>query len=159
VGFVVGKVALGRVFFKYFDFPCESSFHQLLHNHPHISSGADTIGQKWPQYKRLSPTPLAIKKSYKPEGRAFDSLWSSSTDLILPNRTMALGSTQPLTEKSTRNLPEGNGRPARKADKLTAICEPIVYKMWEPRPLTTRWASTACYRDRYTLAYLTLMNT
>jgi hypothetical protein len=34
----------------------------LLHNHPHLSSGADTIGQKWPQYKELSPTTLAIKK-------------------------------------------------------------------------------------------------
>jgi hypothetical protein len=39
---------------------------------------------------------------------------------------MALGSIQPLTEMSTRNLPEGNGRPARKADNLTAFCEPIV---------------------------------
>jgi hypothetical protein len=47
----------------------------------------------------------------------------------LPNpssRTMALGSTQPLTEMSTRNLPVGKGRPARKADNLTALCEPIV---------------------------------
>jgi hypothetical protein len=33
---------------------------------------------------------------------------------------MAPGSTQPLTEMSTTN------RPARKADKLTAICVPIV---------------------------------
>jgi hypothetical protein len=31
---------------------------------------------------------------------------------------MALGSTQPLTEMSTRNLPGGKGRPASKADKL-----------------------------------------
>jgi hypothetical protein len=46
----------------------------------------------------------------------------------LPNpsiRTTALGSTQPLTKMSTKNLPRGKGRPARKAD-LTAICEPIV---------------------------------
>jgi hypothetical protein len=42
------------------------------------------------------------------------------------SRTMALESTQPLTEMSTSNLPGGKGRPARKADKLTAICEPIV---------------------------------
>jgi hypothetical protein len=42
------------------------------------------------------------------------------------NRTMAFGSTQPLTEMSTRNIPGGKGRPARKADNLTAICEPIV---------------------------------
>jgi hypothetical protein len=40
------------------------------------------------------------------------------------NRIMALGSNQPLIEMSTRNL-GGEGRPARKADKLTAICEPI----------------------------------
>jgi hypothetical protein len=41
---------------------------------------------------------------------------------------MTLGSTQLLTELSTTDLPggEGEGRPARKADKLTAICEPIV---------------------------------
>jgi hypothetical protein len=38
---------------------------------------------------------------------------------------MAVGSTQPLTEMGTRNLPGGKGRPARKAD-LPAICEPIV---------------------------------
>jgi hypothetical protein len=38
---------------------------------------------------------------------------------------MALGSTEPLTEMSTRNLPVGKERPARKADNLTAICEPI----------------------------------
>jgi hypothetical protein len=47
----------------------------------------------------------------------------------LPNpssRTMALGSTQPLTEMSTRDLPGGIGRPARKADNLTTIYEPIV---------------------------------
>jgi hypothetical protein len=38
---------------------------------------------------------------------------------------MALGSTQPLTEMSARNLPGVKGRPARKADILT-MCEPIV---------------------------------
>jgi hypothetical protein len=41
---------------------------------------------------------------------------------------MALGSTQPLTEMSTMNIPGSEGRPAHKADNLTAICEPIVYK-------------------------------
>jgi hypothetical protein len=39
---------------------------------------------------------------------------------------MALGSTQPLAEMSTRNLPGGKGRPAREFDNLTAICETIV---------------------------------
>jgi hypothetical protein len=48
---------------------------------------------------------------------------------ILPNpssRSLALGSTQPLTEMSTRNLPGGKEQPAHKAKNLTAICEPIV---------------------------------
>jgi hypothetical protein len=42
---------------------------------------------------------------------------------------VALGSTQPLTEMSTRDLIGGKGQPARKADNITAICEP-------PRPVT-----------------------
>jgi hypothetical protein len=65
------------------------------------------------------------------------------------SRTMARGSTQPLTEMSTRNLPGGK-EGVRKADNLTAICEPIVWKMWEPRRLTTLWASAACYWDSFT---------
>jgi hypothetical protein len=60
---------------------------------------------------------------------------------------MALGSTQPLTEMSTRNLPGGKRRPGCKAENLTALCELIVWKMWEPRRLTTLWACTACCRD------------
>jgi hypothetical protein len=39
---------------------------------------------------------------------------------------MALESTQPLTEMSTRNITGGKGRSAREADNPTAICEPIV---------------------------------
>jgi hypothetical protein len=39
---------------------------------------------------------------------------------------MALGLTQFLTKMITRNLPGGKGRPARKADNLTAICEQSV---------------------------------
>jgi hypothetical protein len=59
---------------------------------------------------------------------------------------MALGSTQPLTEMSVRNLPGGKGQSARKAD-LTAIFEPSVKKMSEPRRLTALRASMACYTD------------
>jgi hypothetical protein len=51
---------------------------------------------------------------------------------------------------STRNLLGGKVRQARKADNLTAICEPTVYKMCEPRRLTTLLAITACYRDSFT---------
>jgi hypothetical protein len=49
----------------------------------------------------------------------------------LPNpssRTMALGSTQPLTEISTRNFPGVKNRPAHRADILATVYEPNVWK-------------------------------
>jgi hypothetical protein len=42
------------------------------------------------------------------------------------SRIMAFGSTQPLTEMSTRNFPAGKERLARKIDNFTAIHETIV---------------------------------
>jgi hypothetical protein len=63
----------------------------------------------------------------------------------LSRRTMALGSTELVTEMISRNLPGGKGRPARKVDNLTAIYEPNVQKMRGPRRLTTLWASAAYY--------------
>jgi hypothetical protein len=47
-------VAVGHVVSKYFGFTCQFSFYKMLHS---LSSGAGTIGQNWPQYKGLSPTP------------------------------------------------------------------------------------------------------
>jgi hypothetical protein len=43
MGFVVDKVALWQVFCEYFGFPCQFTFHRLLHTH--LSSGAGTTGQ------------------------------------------------------------------------------------------------------------------
>jgi hypothetical protein len=39
---------------------------------------------------------------------------------------MVVGPTQPPTEMRIKNLLEGKGRPALKADNLIDICEPIV---------------------------------
>jgi hypothetical protein len=64
VGFVVYKVALEQVFSEYFGFPCEFSFHQLLHIH-HLSSGAGIIGQTVtdvPSGLSLTPPPKTNKK-------------------------------------------------------------------------------------------------
>jgi hypothetical protein len=33
VGFVVGKIGIEQVFFEYFGFPCQFSFHEDLHTH------------------------------------------------------------------------------------------------------------------------------
>jgi hypothetical protein len=69
---------------------------------------------------------------YKPEGtKGTFSLPNSSSS------TMALGFTQPLTEMNTRYLPRGKAPPARKADNLTAICEPTVSQPYRPQlPVT-----------------------
>jgi hypothetical protein len=100
---------------------------------------------------------------------------------------IALGSTRPLTEMSTRNIPGGKGRPARKANNLSPFVSRLsrvvfvncraaarylalvlykkkiywvavrqrlrttIKKVWEPRRLTTLWASAACYRDSFAL--------
>jgi hypothetical protein len=70
---------------------------------------------------------------------------------------MALGSTQPLREMSTRNLCGGKGRPARGADNLTAVCEQIFEKIWGLRRLAILWASMACYRDSFTFTFYNLI--
>jgi hypothetical protein len=45
-------------------------------------------------------------------------------------------------------------RPAHKADNLTAICEPIFCKMWDPRRLEILFTCTACYRNSFTFTYV-----
>jgi hypothetical protein len=90
VGFVVDKVALWQVFTECFGFPCQFSFHRLLHNH--VSSGAGKIGQivaDIPSGLSLSLTPPhEIKKkigsclSNRPTGtwnRIIDFLRKSSS--------------------------------------------------------------------------------
>jgi hypothetical protein len=61
---------------------------------------------------------------YKPEGRRFESRMRCIFNFSNPSsRTVALWSTQPLTEMSTRNLPVGKKRPVRRADNFAAIYE------------------------------------
>jgi hypothetical protein len=58
----------GLVFSEYFDFPCQFSFHRLLHIHHHLSSGAGTIGQlvaELPSGLSLTPPQEKEKKSYR----------------------------------------------------------------------------------------------
>jgi hypothetical protein len=55
-------LGLGKVFSEYFGFPCKSSFHHLLHNNIHLSSGAGTISQKRPRYQLDSVSPHERKK-------------------------------------------------------------------------------------------------
>jgi hypothetical protein len=56
---------------------------------------------------------------------------------------MALGSTQPLTEMSTRSISWGKKRTVRKADNLTTILGHC-HVIWEPYLPGTLWAPRAC---------------
>jgi hypothetical protein len=51
---------------------------------------------------------------------------------IAASCAMVQGWTQPLTVMSTRNLTRSKGQRASKVDNITAICELIVYKIWDP---------------------------
>jgi hypothetical protein len=53
VGFVVDKLALGQVFSKYFGFPCQLSFHQILHPHNHpgqVQWARSVCRAEWAKY-------------------------------------------------------------------------------------------------------------
>jgi hypothetical protein len=57
--------------------------------------------------------------------------------LILPVALSLWSRLSLLTEMSTKDLPRGKKRPARKADNLTAICEPTVSQPYgSPRRAT-----------------------
>jgi hypothetical protein len=84
---------------------------------------------------------------WKDPGSIFDNViwflnWSNSSSCI-----MALRLTQSLTEMSKSNHLVAKRWPTHKAHNLTAICEPIVSKVWESWPLTILWASTASCKN------------
>jgi hypothetical protein len=68
-------------------------------------------------------------------------------DLIFPAELWP--SVDPASDRNEYQKSFGvKGRSARKA--VTAISEPLVQKIWEPRHLITLWTPTACYRDSFT---------
>jgi hypothetical protein len=108
-------VALGQVFSESLVSP--ANLHSIC-----FSTIIFTITRGW--HNRPG---VAVLQSQKVAGSIPDEVLGFFFS-IFPNTsslTMALGSTQPLSEMSTRNLPGGKGLPVRKFDNLTAICEPI----------------------------------
>jgi hypothetical protein len=59
-------VALGQVFSKHFGFPCQSTFHQILHHHNHPGQVEYVI--QWPTCRVdpvwTPPLTMRIKKNY-----------------------------------------------------------------------------------------------
>jgi hypothetical protein len=63
---VVEKVALGQVFSEFFGFPCQSSFHQILH--PHNQPRQVQYANWWPKCRvnpvGLHPPQFEFKKKH-----------------------------------------------------------------------------------------------
>jgi hypothetical protein len=98
---------------------CNSSIHdhslQVCNNTHYTYSTSDILTRL-----KYTSTRRTVAGSTPDEGIGFFN-WPNTS-----SRTTALGLTQPLTEMSARNLPGNKERPAREADNLIAICEPIV---------------------------------
>jgi hypothetical protein len=71
------------------------------------------------------------------------------SDIFPFDRTMALGSTQPLVKMSTRNFLGGKGGRCvglATSPPLSAEC----HEIWEPKPPGTLWATPGLLRDCFT---------
>ena len=71
------------------------------------------------------------------------------------DRTMALGSIQPLVKMSTRNIPGGNGGRCvmlTTSPPSRAEC----HEIWEPKPSGTLWATPGLLRDCCTFTVVLL---
>ena len=75
------------------------------------------------------------------------------SDMSPSDRSMALGSTQPLVKMSTTNIPGGKGgRCVRLTTSPTSRA--LRHEICEPKPPGTFWATTGLLRDSFTLILL-----
>ena len=65
-------------------------------------------------------------------------------------RTVALGSTQPLTEISTRDLPRGVKVAGAHGSQPCDLHMPTVWKSWEPQPPGAFGTYIGLYRESFT---------
>jgi len=92
----------------------------------------------------------------KPAGHGFDSRWCH---LYNPSgRTTVLGSTQSLTEMSTRNVFWRQMRPVRGADFVPPSCADCL-EIWKPQTPGTLTACPVLHRDCFSDSlYLIISN-
>jgi hypothetical protein len=71
------------------------------------------------------------------------------SDIFPSDRTMVLGSTQPLVKTSIRNIPGGKGgRCVRLTTSPHSRAE--CHEIWEPKPPGTLWTTRGLLRDSFT---------
>ena len=67
---------------------------------------------------------------------------------IPSDRSMALGSTQPLVKMSTRNIPGGKGGRCVRLTSSPSCAE--CHEIWKSKPPGTLWATPGLLRDSFT---------
>jgi len=72
------------------------------------------------------------------------------SDIFPFDRTMDLGSTQPLVKMSIKNIPGGKGDRCVRLTTSPPSCAEC-HEIWEPKPPGTLWATPGLLRDCFTL--------
>jgi len=103
-------------------------------------------GTRWRSWLRHCATSRKVASSI-PDGVIGFFYWHNPSE-----RTMALGSTQPLKEMSTRNVSWGWRRPVRRADNLTTFMCRLSWNLGA----STSWNPQALSRPVMGLLYLYL---
>jgi hypothetical protein len=73
------------------------------------------------------------------------------SDISPSDRSVALGSTQPLVQMSTRNIPGGKG--GRCVRLTSPLLRAECHEIWGPKLPGTLWATPCLLRDSFTLPY------
>jgi hypothetical protein len=106
-------------------------------------------GTRWRNWLRHCATSRKVAGSI-PDGVIAYFHWHNPSD-----RTMALGSTQPLTEISTRNISWEWRQPVLRADNLTTFMCRLSYNLWA----STSWNPQGLSRSVMGLLYLFIEHT
>jgi hypothetical protein len=91
---------------------------------------------------------------YKSDGPGIDSRWCHwiFQRHIPSDRTMALGSTQPLVKMSTRDILGGKSGRCVKLTTSPPSCAES-HEIWEPEPPGTLWVTPGLLRDCFTFIF------